>query len=161
MCHMPARLTCRDPVINVCITSCAAQVLGKGGFGQVVQVVKRDCGLAYAMKIQQKPELEAAFGDDWEMLALTEMKLLAALRHPLLVNLAYAFQTIDQLALVMDACPHGDLSRFGAPKEDNVHTTRLDKEAVRFVAIEACCVVKYLAEGPSKKVVVDYVQSQE
>lgn len=123
-----------------------AKLLGEGGFGQVVSVVKRDCGLTYAMKIQQKGALEEAFGDDWEGLALTERQLLSSLRHALLVNLAYAFQTIDQLVLVMDACPNGDLSRYGAPSEIYPDEPRhkLEKEQVRFIAMEVCCIVKYL-----------------
>ena len=86
------------------------RTLGKGGFGQVLEAVKRDCGHSYAMKVMQKKELEEVFGEDWEALALTERTLLSGLHHPLLVNLAYAFQTIDQLILVMDACPNGKLA---------------------------------------------------
>ena len=30
------------------------RVMGEGGFGQVIDVVKRDCGVHYAMKVMQK-----------------------------------------------------------------------------------------------------------
>lgn len=63
---------------------------------------------------------------------MIERRLLAKLRHPLLVNLAYAFQTIDQLMLVMDACPNGDLSRFGRPTDKVPHPIKLTSE-------QACC----------------------
>ena len=45
----------------------------------------------------------------WEKLASVELQLLSTLHHPLMVNLAYAFQTIEYLILVMDLCGSGDL----------------------------------------------------
>merc|ERR550514_2118049 len=63
------------------------RVLGQGGFGQVLEVVKRDCGKHYAMKIMKKRELISAFQDS------------------------------EFLVLVMDACPGGDLSCFALTKE--------------------------------------------
>ena len=39
----------------------ATRVLGEGGFGQVLEVVKRDCGKLYAMKVMKKAELMSAF----------------------------------------------------------------------------------------------------
>ena len=66
--------------------------LGDGAFGQVVEVVKRDCGKRYAMKIMRKQGCQDVFGDDWAEIVLTERKLMADMHHPLLINLAYAFQ---------------------------------------------------------------------
>lgn len=122
-------------------------VLGKGAFGQVVEVVKRDCGHAYAMKIQSKAVLSEFFGEDaWENLAMMERQLLATLHHPLLVNLAYAFQTVHELILVMDTCPNGDLSRFGRRSERNPSPTSLTAEQQRFVGLETAAVLLYLHE---------------
>ena len=39
-------------------------MLGEGSFGKVLEVVKRDCGQKYAMKIQEKRGLETSFGDN-------------------------------------------------------------------------------------------------
>ena len=82
------------------------RVLGQGGFGQVVEVVKRDCGLAYAMKVQKKKDLENVFGEMWDTLAMTERKLLSTLHHPLLVNLAYAFQVRPAADQTPAPCSH-------------------------------------------------------
>ena len=91
----------------------ATKVLGEGGFGQVLEVVKRDCGKVYAMKVMKKVELiDAYVGEDWKTLTLTEKQLHASMHHPLVVNLAYCFQNAGYLVLVMDACPGGDLSTF-------------------------------------------------
>ena len=38
------------------------RVLGEGGFGQVIEVVKRDCGVRYAMKVMQKEAMKQALG---------------------------------------------------------------------------------------------------
>ena len=67
-------------------------MLGAGAFGKVLEVKKRDCERTYAMKVQAKSMLEQTFGDVWEKLAIIERKLMGSLHHPLLVNLAYAFQ---------------------------------------------------------------------
>ena len=39
-----------------------------------------DCGRTYAMKVQKKSQLEAAFGEIWETLAIVERKLMASLQ---------------------------------------------------------------------------------
>ena len=36
------------------------RVMGEGGFGQVIDVVKRDCGCHYAMKVMQKEMITLA-----------------------------------------------------------------------------------------------------
>jgi serine/threonine protein kinase len=40
---------------------------------------------------------------------MNERKLLASLAHPFIVNMEYAFQSRDNLFLVMDLMPGGDL----------------------------------------------------
>lgn len=116
------------------------RMLGKGAFGNVLEVCKRDSECTYAMKVQDKSRLERAFGDTWDELALVERTLMASLHHPLLVNLAYAFQTAEHLALVMDVCLNGDLRKYatGNGKE------RLSVDQVRFVGLEAATALLYL-----------------
>ena len=118
----------------------AMRVLGQGGFGQVLEVVKRDSGKHYAMKVMKKATVRAAYAaeDDWREAVLLEKRLQAALHHALLVNLAYAFQNSVYLLLVMDACPGGDLSDFALTSD------RLTPAQVRFVGLETVAVLSFL-----------------
>ena len=130
------------------------RMLGEGAFGQVLEVVKRDCGQKYAMKVQDKALLVERLGEDnWERCALDELRIMRALHHPLLVNLAYAFQTIEHLVLVMDACPYGDLCKFIRRFDEYKYSdaelatmtpVSLDAKQIRFVAMELVAVVAYL-----------------
>ena len=65
-----------------------------------------------------KAAIIEAYGDElWEPVVLLERSIMGQLHHPLLINLAYAFQNIDYLWLVMDICDSGDLSKFGCEGE--------------------------------------------
>ena len=143
----------------------ALRVLGQGGFGQVLEVVKRDSGARYAMKVQKKAQLiesleglaEAADGG-WKCIVRIEKDLQAALHHPLLVNLAYAFQDPVHLVLVMDACPGGDLSQFvlgadgerdgggggGGGGKSSRTRTPLDAAQLRFVGAHVTAILGFL-----------------
>ena len=116
------------------------RMLGRGAFGNVLEVIKRDCECKYAMKVQSKSRLEETFGEVWDELALVERSLMTNLHHPLLVNLAYAFQTVEHLILVMDACPNGDLRKYATAES----AVRLSAEQVRFVGLEVVMVLLYL-----------------
>jgi serine/threonine protein kinase/CRP-like cAMP-binding protein len=118
----------------------AIKILGEGGFGQVLEVVKRDCGKVYAMKVMKKSELKGGFGQgaDWREIVLLEKQLHAKMHHALVVNLAYSFQNAAYVVLVMDACPGGDLSVFALTDE------RLTPSQVRFVGLEVTCMLGYL-----------------
>jgi len=113
------------------------RVLGQGGFGQVLEVVKRDCGKHYAMKVMHKEMMRRCLGSSWRKKIHLEKDLMACLNHPFLVNLSYAFQNTEFLVLVMDLVPAGDLSEFVLTKK------RLTVEQVRFVMMEVVCVVGY------------------
>ena len=66
----------------------------------------------------KKTKIIDVFGTElWEAAILAERKISAKMHHPLLINLAYAFQNIDYLWLVMDICDSGDLSKFGCEGE--------------------------------------------
>ena len=93
------------------------RVLGQGGFGQVLEVVKRDCGKHYAMKVMHKEMMRRCLGSSWRKKIHLEKDLMACLNHPFLVNLSYAFQNTEFLVLVMDLVPAGDLSEFVLTKK--------------------------------------------
>ena len=113
------------------------RVLGQGGFGQVLEVVKRDCGKHYAMKVMHKEMMRRCLGSSWRKKIHLEKDLMASLNHPFLVNLSYAFQNTEFLVLVMDLVPAGDLSEFVLTEK------RLTYEQVRFVVMEVVCVIGY------------------
>ena len=113
------------------------RVLGQGGFGQVLEVVKRDCGKHYAMKVMHKEMMRRCLGSSWRKKIALEKDLMACLNHPFLVNLAYSFQNTEFLVLVMDLVPAGDLSEFVLTKK------RLTPDQVRFILMEVVCVIYY------------------
>jgi len=114
------------------------RVLGEGGFGQVIEVVKRDCGVHYAMKVMQKEAMKQNLGSSWRKKIALEAYLLAALSHPFMVNLKYAFQNADFLCLVMDLVPSGDLSEFVLTAK------RLTPEQTNWAMMEVTEVISYM-----------------
>lgn len=82
------------------------KVLGRGSFGKVMQVRKKDNGKIYAMKILKKNMIVARQQVEH---TISERKILAAMQHPFLMGLRYAFQTKTKLYLVMDFYRGGEL----------------------------------------------------
>ncbi|OQS02043.1 hypothetical protein THRCLA_05554 [Thraustotheca clavata] len=93
-------------------------VLGRGGFGKVMQVRHRKTRKVHAMKILKKENL---VHDIQIERTRTERSILAAVEHPFIVGLSYAFQTSKKLFMVMDFVQGGDmyahLRKFGAMSE--------------------------------------------
>ena len=114
------------------------RVLGEGGFGQVIEVVKRDCGARYAMKVMQKEAMKQNLGSSWRKKIASEQHIMAILHHPFLVNLKYAFQNAEFLILVMDLVSSGDLSEFVLTKR------RLTPVQVHWVIMEVVEVMGYV-----------------
>jgi serum/glucocorticoid-regulated kinase 2 len=84
------------------------KVLGKGSFGKVMLVKKKDdkTGTLHAMKTLRKAALVKR-----NQLAhtSTERKILQNIHCPFLVHLVYAFQTTDKLYMVLDYMAGGEL----------------------------------------------------
>ncbi|EOD12624.1 hypothetical protein EMIHUDRAFT_52924, partial [Emiliania huxleyi CCMP1516] len=114
------------------------RVLGEGGFGQVIEVIKRDCGVHYALKVMRKEMLKECLGSSWRKKIALEQSILATLQHPFLVNLKYAFQNPEFLLLVMDLVPQGDLSEFVLTKR------RLTPPQVKWAIMETVEVMGYI-----------------
>ena len=114
------------------------RVIGEGAFGQVLEVVKRDCGVAYAMKVMKKRSMEQQLGDKWQAKIAIEQSVMASLHHPFLVNLYYSMQNVDFLVLVMDLVSAGDLADFVLTER------RLAAEQVRWVTMELVEVFGYV-----------------
>lgn len=82
------------------------KVLGRGSFGKVMQVRKKDTGIIYAMKILKKSTIVARQQVEHTR---AERKILESLNHPFLMGLRYAFQSPTKLYLVMDFYKGGEL----------------------------------------------------
>jgi protein-serine/threonine kinase len=85
------------------------QMLGKGSFGEVYLVRKRDTDLHYAMKVLRKDKI---IGQNLTKYAMTERNVLSYIRHPFIVGLNFAFQTRDKLFLILDYASGGDLGSY-------------------------------------------------
>ncbi|KAL4473326.1 hypothetical protein ABPG73_013016 [Tetrahymena malaccensis] len=81
-------------------------VIGKGGFGKVWKVEHRKTRQLFAMKEMSKSLIITKKSVNSVM---NERNLLSQLKHPFLVNMFYAFQDRENLHLVMDLMPGGDL----------------------------------------------------
>lgn len=82
------------------------KVIGKGAFGEVRLVQKRDTGQVFAMKTLYKSEM---FKKDQLAHVKAERDVLAGSDSPWVVSLYYSFQDDDYLYLIMEFLPGGDL----------------------------------------------------
>ena len=82
------------------------KVIGKGAFGEVRLVQKKDTGKIYAMKTLLKSEM---FKKDQLAHVRAERDVLAENKSPWVVNLYYSFQDSKYLYLLMEFLPGGDL----------------------------------------------------
>jgi len=78
------------------------KVIGKGSFGKVLLVRKRDTDAVYAMKVLHKANVIKRNQVEHTM---TERSVLEYIRHPFIVALRYAFQTKHKLYFVLDYMP--------------------------------------------------------
>ena len=84
-------------------------LLGKGSFGEVYLVEKIDTNEKFALKVLKK---EKIFSNHILKYAFTERNILLHISHPFIVKLHFSFQTPENLIMVMDFCPCGDLSLY-------------------------------------------------
>lgn len=82
------------------------KVLGRGAFGKVIQVRKKDSGKIYAMKVLKK---NMVYQRKQVAHTQAERKILEAAQHPFLMGLRFAFQSETKLYLLMDFYKGGEL----------------------------------------------------
>jgi serum/glucocorticoid-regulated kinase 2 len=75
------------------------KVIGKGSFGKVMQVRKKDTQRVYALKTIRKANIASRPGEITHILA--ERTVLALVNNPFIVPLKFSFQNPDKLYLVM------------------------------------------------------------
>lgn len=112
------------------------RVLGRGGFGMVNGCIKRTSASLYAMKVMNKKMIKKKHA---EKLCLAERKILAMISSPFVVCLKYAFQTPDELFLVLDLRTGGDLSF-------HLNRARFTENQVRYWAAQILLGLQHLHE---------------
>jgi len=113
------------------------KIIGRGAFGEVRVVVKKDDNSIYAMKTLEKKEMIDKNQVDH---IKTERNLLSAADNPWLVRLVYSFQDNEYLYLVMEYCAGGDLMTILC-REDI-----LTEQQTRFYISELVCAVNMVHE---------------
>lgn len=113
------------------------KVIGKGSFGKVMQVKKKDTGKIYAMKVLQK---EAIINRNQVIHTRSEKSILQQVQHPFIVGLHYAFQTKDKLYMILDYVNGGEL--FFHLK----HEGKFSESRVKFYTAEISLALAHLHE---------------
>ena len=94
------------------------KVLGKGGFGVVLKVRKKDSDKVYAMKVMDK----SLFETEKHMQSLLSERNIMLNDNPYLIHLYFSFQSPEKLYFVIDYISGGDLAtwfdRLGRFPED-------------------------------------------
>ena len=110
-------------------------VLGRGGFGKVLQVKKKDTGRIYACKVLDKKLLLE--NDEVEATKM-EKEVLRRINHPFIVGMKYSFQTPTKVYLVLDFINGGELF-FHLRKE-----RKFSEERCRLYAAELVLALEHL-----------------
>lgn len=111
------------------------KVIGKGSFGKVMQVRKRDTNRIYAMKIIRKQHIITRAEVHH---TLAERTVLARLNNPFIVPLKFSFQSPEKLYLVLAFVNGGEL--FHHLQTEG----RFDEQRSRFYIAELLCALECL-----------------
>ncbi|GLB41089.1 putative protein kinase C terminal domain [Lyophyllum shimeji] len=112
------------------------KVIGKGSFGKVMQVRKKDTQRIYALKTIRKAHIAQRPGEITHILA--ERTVLALVNNPFIVPLKFSFQNPDKLYLVMSFVNGGELF-YHLQREG-----KFDQDRSRFYAAELLCALEHL-----------------
>eukprot|EP01125_Pyxidicula_operculata_P014765 TRINITY_DN4962_c0_g1_i1.p1 TRINITY_DN4962_c0_g1~~TRINITY_DN4962_c0_g1_i1.p1 ORF type:complete len:478 (-),score=153.15 TRINITY_DN4962_c0_g1_i1:239-1672(-) len=114
------------------------KVIGRGGFGKVLLVMKKDTGKVYAMKILKKADIAAAGEVEHTK---TERNVLVKLQHPFLPRLHFSFQSEKRLYFIMDFINGGELFHHLQ------QCKRFPEERAKFYAAQIVSVLQYVHEN--------------
>jgi len=126
--HAPARKVTVEDFETV-------SVIGRGGFGRVLLVRKKDTKKVYAMKVLNKSVI-AARGEIAH--TRTEKSVLSKIDHPFLARLYYSFQTTENLYLIMDFINGGELFHHLSQQK------RFTEERTKFYSAQIVSGLEYL-----------------
>jgi serine/threonine kinase 32 len=110
------------------------RVVGRGAFGKVRIVERKDTNLSFALKYIRKDEVVRS---ESVRNIIRERRMLEHVNHPFLCNLRYSFQDIEYMYLVVDLMSGGDL-RF------HISRKTFTEDAVRFWIAELGCALRYV-----------------
>lgn len=111
------------------------RAIGRGSFGKVCIVQKRDTKKMFAMKYMNKAMCQK---NDAVKNVLKEIELLAMLDHPFLVNLWYTFQDEEDMFMVVDLLLGGDL-RYHMQQQN-----QFNEDRVKLYVCEIALALDYL-----------------
>ncbi|XP_031350157.1 serine/threonine-protein kinase 32B isoform X4 [Photinus pyralis] len=111
------------------------RAIGKGSFGKVCIVQKKDSKQMFAMKYMNKHQ---CLERDALKNVLREVEILTKLEHPFLVNIWFSFQDEEDLFMVSDLLLGGDL-RYHIQQE-----VYFNDEAVKLAICELALALDYL-----------------
>ncbi|KAK3316150.1 kinase-like domain-containing protein [Apodospora peruviana] len=110
------------------------RVVGRGAFGKVRIVERKDTNLSFALKYIRKDEVVRS---ESVRNIIRERRMLEHVNHPFICNLRYSFQDIEYMYLVVDLMSGGDL-RF------HISRKAFTEDAVRFWIAELGCALRYI-----------------
>ncbi|CAJ0608951.1 unnamed protein product [Cylicocyclus nassatus] len=113
--------------------------IGKGSFGRVFQVMHKETGKIYAMKVLSKEHIRKKNEVKHVMAELSVLK--ANFHHPFLVSLHFSFQNKDKLYFVLDHLNGGELFSH-LQKEKHFSESRS-----RFYAAQIASALGYLHDN--------------
>ncbi|KZP01329.1 Pkinase-domain-containing protein [Calocera viscosa TUFC12733] len=111
------------------------QVIGKGSFGKVMQVRKRDTGRIYALKTIRKAHIVSRSEVTH---TLAERTVLAQVNNPFIVPLKFSYQSPEKLYLVLAFVNGGELFHHLQREQ------RFSEERSRFYAAELLLALEHL-----------------
>lgn len=111
------------------------KVIGRGAFGEVRLVQKRDTGHVYAMKILRK---SAMVEKEQVAHVRAERDVLVEADHPWVVKMFYSFQDAVNLYLIMEFLPGGDMMTLLMKKDT------LSEECTQFYIAETALAIDYI-----------------
>lgn len=131
------------------------KVIGKGSFGKVMQVRKKDTGRIYALKTIRKAHIVSRSEVTH---TLAERTVLAQVNNPFIVPLKFSFQNAEKLYLVLAFVNGGELF-YHLQREG-----RFNEERSRFYAAELLCALEHLHQFnviyrdlKPENILIDYV----
>jgi len=113
----------------------ALKVIGKGAFGEVRLVQKRDTGHVYAMKVLRK---SAMVEKEQVAHVRAERDILVEADHQWVVKMFYSFQDAVNLYLIMEFLPGGDMMTLLIKKD------KLSEECTQLYIGETALAIEYI-----------------